>query len=208
MKRLLLLLLAAGCSDAAGARPEEPPVAVAAAGHAVQETAPAYARRVLDLPSDAEDINVLETRWNGRPVMLVDYPREMADAPGDREREVVALWRTPTGYEQASVTTGEQEGGEPTVAAIGFANADRDPADEMIVILTWPVQHYDVTGTLYDVRILDDARPGQARLAELEAISPRFDEHACDCDRRDEPPERFAFKTVAAVKAELTRLGF
>jgi hypothetical protein len=208
MKRLLLLLLAAGCSDPAGAQPQSPPAAVAIAGHAAQETGPAYARRVLDLPADADDINVLEARWNGRAVLLVDYPREMADAPGEREREVVALWRTPTGPEQASVTTGEQEGGEPTVAAIGFANADRDPADEMIVILTWPVQHYDVSGTLYDIRILDDARPGQARLAELEAVSGRFGEYGCDCNRRDEPPQRFPFRTIAAVKAELIRLGY
>lgn len=208
MKRLLLLLLAAGCSDATSAPPEAPPAVAARAAPAVQESVRAFSMRVLDLPADADDTNILETRWNGRPVVLVDYSREMADSPGDREREVVALWRTPSGHEQAAVTTGEQEGGEPTVAAVGFANADRDPADEMIIILTWPVRHYDVSGTLYDVRILDDARPGQTRLTELEAVSKRFDENPCDCERRDEPPERFAFKTIAAVKAELNRLGF
>lgn len=208
MKRLLFLLLAAGCSDAPSAPPEAPPAVAASSAPAVQESARAFSLRVLGLPAAADDTNILETRWNGRPLVLVDYSRETADSPGDREREVVALWRTASGHEQTAVTTGEQEGGEPTVAAVGFANADRDAADEMIVILTWSVRHYDVSGTLYDVRILDDARPGQARLTELEAVSKRFEENTCDCDRRDEPPERFAFKTIAAVKAELTRLGF
>lgn len=207
MKRLLLLLLAAACSDGTVAQPAAPPSA-AVAPQGGPEGARAFSLRILALPANADHVNVLETRWNGRTVVLADYSRERADTPGETEREVVALWRTPTGHEQVSVTTGDPEGGEPTVAAIGFANADRDPADEMIVILTYAIRHYDVSGTLYDIRILDDARPGQTRLTRLEAISPRFEMNTCDCERRDEPPERFAFKTIGAVKAELARLGF
>lgn len=202
---LLSLFVAGGCSD----RTESP---ASAAKQASPQSDRELALRALDLPASIETLNLTPAEWNGRAVLFADYSRPMNNAPPEApdltERPVVALWRTANGgFERADVTLGEQSGGEPQVAAIGFANADSDTADELIVMLTWDVRHYDVSGTLYGIVILDDAKPGQTALVELREFRRRF-EDACDCERRDEPPSRARFRTIGDVKAELRRLGY
>lgn len=178
------------------------PAQPAALQRLANEDNPSFARRALALPATAE-VNVTVASWNGAETLFVDYLTDEEYA----ERPLLALRRLPTGgYARLTVTMGEHEGGAPSIAAIGFANADRDAAKELIVILTWRVWHYDDKGTMYEVRILDDARPGQAALSPL-TVSPRFGV-ACECWRRDGPADRAPFKTIASVKSELKRLGF
>ncbi|WP_420383301.1 hypothetical protein [Novosphingobium sp.] len=166
------------------------------------ESAESFADRVLRLPKGRGDAHVLAAKWNGRDTIFVDYLN------GD-DRDVVALIRQDANaYRKIAVTTGEVEGGNADVVAIGFANADHDSAQELIVILSWPVQHYDINGTLYDVRIFDDVHPGQTRLTYLKAASARFGANSCDCEHRDGKPERYRFKTIADVKARLKHDGF
>ena len=162
----------------------------------------AFAHRALALPATTE-VDVTSAVWNGEETLFVDYLTD-EEYP---ERPLLALRRLPSGgYANLTVTRGEQEGGEPSVAAIGFANADRDSAKELIVILTWWVKHYDVEGEFYEVRIFDDAKAGQSALSPL-TVSRRFD-GVCDCTWRDGSSKRAPFKTIASVKRELTRLGF
>jgi len=161
-----------------------------------------FAKRVLQL-ADGADAHVTAADWNGAPSLFVDYQTSGEDP----ERPLVALQRQASGaYRAIQVTVGEQEGGTPDIVALGLANADRDPAKELIVILAWPQSHYDVNGTFYEVRIFDDPKPGQASLRLLK-ISRKFGS-ACDCTWRDGTSKRFRFKTIAAVKAELARLGY
>lgn len=164
----------------------------------------AFAHRALALPATAE-LNVTSAVWNGGETLFVDY---LTDTDEENvERPLLALRRLLSGgYVRLNVTTGEHEGGAPDVAAIGFANADRDSAKELIVILIWRVKHYEVEGEMYEIRIFDDAKAGQATLSPL-TVSQRFDP-ACDCSRRDGSSERAPFKTIASVKRELKRLGF
>ncbi len=162
------------------------------------EAAQPFAERVIPLRPD-DDAHVLETRWNGRPVIFVDV------AQGQDRRLLALEPAADGGYRKLDVTTAEEEGGLADVAAIGFA--DHGAAQRLIVILTWPVQHADVSGTLYEVRIFEDARPGQTKPAFLKALSDRFSANSCDCDRGDGKPEHYRFKTIASVKAELKRLG-
>lgn len=196
---LAALALAALCGPV---RAQVPPF-----DRAPGETALAFAERALVLVGGDEETHVVEARWNGRPAVFADFTQRGAD--GDDERALVALMRRPDGlYDRALVTIGEQEGGEPEVIAIGFANADRDSADELAVMLRWPVQHLDVSGSLYEVRIFDDLKPGQARPAFLKSVSDRFAAHACDCGWSDGRRETYGFKTMALVKRELKRLGY
>ncbi|MDR6531087.1 hypothetical protein J2800_001829 [Caulobacter rhizosphaerae] len=162
----------------------------------------AFATRALDLPKDAEP-HTTPAAWNGVPTLFVDYKTSDADP----ERPLVALQRQAAGgYRTIQVTLGEQEGGTPDILAIGFANADRDPERELIVILAWPQVHYDFSGTLYEVRLFDAPKPGQTELTLL-PVSGKFGT-GCECGRRDGPDEHYRFTTVAAVKAELKRLGY
>ena len=123
---------------------------------------------------------------------------------------MVALQKTPDGrYRKMDITVGEEEGGNATIEAFGFANADKDPSDELIVLLSWPVQHYDTQGALYEVRIFDDPKSSSgSQLTYLKAISEHFNKHICDCWRREGKSDHAEFKTIAAIKHELKKMGF
>jgi len=158
------------------------------------ESDSAFAARMLKVPGD--ELHTLTTSWNGVPTIFADYVtgRE-TETP---ERPLIALQQAPEGgYRKLLVTVGETEGGEPDIEAIGFANADDDPAKELIVLLAWNEPHYGACGPVYEVRIFDDPKPSEASLRLL-PVSKHFGE-GC---------EHFRFKTIAAVKRELTRLGY
>lgn len=193
MKTVAILLAAALLSAAGGARAQD-------IARRAGESDEAFAQRALNLPRGTE-FNVLSASWNGAPTLFVDYVDK------NDERPLVAFRHEPSGaYRKLTVTLGEQEGATPDIEAIGFANADKDPAKELIVILGWEQTHADVNGTLYEVRIFDDAKPGQAALTKLK-ISDHFGSE-CECDWSDGTHKRFRYKTIAAVKAELKRMGY
>lgn len=135
--------------------------------------------------------------WNGAPTIFADYVRG-ADSESP-ERLLFALQQGPQGtYRKFLVTVGETEGGEPDFEAISFANADHDPAKELIVILAWNEVHRGACSPIYEVRIFDDPRPGETALRQL-PVSKHFGE-GCIVN--------FRFRTVASVKRELARLGY
>ena len=162
-----------------------------------------FAMRALHLTADAEP-HVTAANWNGLPTLFVDY-QTSGEYP---ERPIVALQRQPSGgYQAFRVTLGEQEGGTPDLVALGFAHADHgSPAKDLIVILAWDVKHAGVSGTLYEVRIFAPPQPGQKALTLLK-VSEKFGSE-CDCTWDDGTSKTFRFKTIAAVKAELKRLGY
>lgn len=177
-----------------------PAIAQDSAAHA----ASAQHRAAQRLGLAAEAVNVTPATWNGGAMIFADY---LTGPQGEEERQLVMLPEQGNGA-PVGVTTGEQEGGSPDIAAIGFANADRDAAKELIVILAWQIRHYDVSGTLYDVRILDDWKPGQTALVSVKATARLFEHYACDCGRRDGPDQVAKVKTIAAVKQVLKRAGY
>lgn len=160
------------------------------------ETDKAFAARVLQ--GEGSDARVLATTWNGVRTLFVDYLRDAdTEAP---ERPLIALEEAAPGqFRKRLVTIGETEGGAPDIAAIGFANVDRDPATELIVILAWRQAHAGACSPLYEVRILDDRYAAGTTLRRL-PISEHF---GVGCAGQ---PERFRFTTIGAVKAELSSL--
>lgn len=176
--------------------------ATAQPGAAHAASAQHRAAQKLGLPADA--VNVTPATWNGRPWVFADY---LTGKPDEDERQLVMLdeqmARAPV-----QVTVGEQEGGAPRILAIGFANADRDKARELIVILAWDIRHYDVSGTMYGIRILDDWKPGQHALRPVAAAERLFKQYACDCGRRDGSDTVAKVKTIAAVKQVLKQAGY
>jgi len=184
-------------------------------GHAAQlfepnsgESLKKFAARAI---GTQDDIKITKADWNGHPFVFVEYVISKPIQGGDSEedRVLVALEKMPDGtYHKIDVTVGEEEGGTAQVEAITFANADKDPAKELIVLLSWPVQHYDVQGILYEVRLFDDIQSeGTEKLTYLNAISEHFNHNTCACARRNGKVEHYRFKTVAAIKQELKRMG-
>jgi hypothetical protein len=172
---------------------------------APDEAAKAFAERVLKVSPDNDD-HAIEATWNGQRCIFVDYVR--SGKGGDDERNVALLYPiAPQHYREIDVTVGEQEGGVPDIAAIGFAKG-RDAREKLIVLLSWNQQHYDVSGTLYEVRLFDAPKPNEPVLAYLAPLSHHFDSHTCDCDWRNGRSDRYPFKTIAAIKKELARIGF
>jgi hypothetical protein len=162
----------------------------------------AFATRELKL-SDESDAHVTAANWNGVPTLFVDYRTDGDDA----ERPIVALQQEPAGsYREIQVTVGEQEGGVPDLLAVGFARAEQNPVQDLIVILAWSQTHATVSGTLYEVRIFAPPAPGQTALTLL-PISKKFGME-CDCTWDDGTSKHFRFKTIASIKTELKRLGY
>jgi hypothetical protein len=187
---LVVLILIAGLPSSVGQAQRAEVVA-----KLPSESDSAFASRVLKV-QEGYELHTLTASWNGVPTIFVDYLTiPVTVSP---ERPLIALQRTPAGaYRKLLVTVGESEGGAPDIEAIGFANADHDPAKELIVILAWNEPHYGACGPVYEVRVFDDPKPSEASLRLL-PVSKHF---GVGC-------EHFRFKTVAAVKRELTRLGY
>lgn len=196
----LSLLLAGGPSGAHAAQRPAP-----GSGESLEK----FAARVTGAQVD---LKITKADWNGHPFLFVEYTTSKPIQNGDSEEDriLVALEKVADGtYRKIDVTVGEEEGGAAQVEAISFANADKDPPKELIVLLSWRVQHYDVQGMQYEVRLFDDLRSEKAeKLTYLKAISDHFNQNTCDCVRRDGKAEHYRFKTVAAIKQELKRMGY
>lgn len=173
------------------------------AGSAAAQVSPIEAAHLV--AGDRAEAETLPTVWNRAPVVFVNY---LVARPEQTQRLLFVVHRdAPGNLQQTRVTAIDEEGGLPEIAAIGFANADRDPARELIVIQTWPQQHYDYGGAFYEVRLFDDLKPGQVALIPLDRVSKRF-ALGCECNWRDGKTEHYRFKTILAVQRELRRIGF
>ena len=173
------------------------------AGSAAAQVSPAEAAHLV--AGEKAEVETLPAVWNRTPVVFVNY---LVARPEETQRLLFVVHRDARGdLRQTRVMAIDEEGGPPEIAAIGFANADRDPARELIVIETWPQQHYDYGGAFYEVRIFDDLKPGQLALIPLDRLSKRFP-LGCECNWREGKVKHYRFKTIPAVQRELRRIGF
>lgn len=106
---------------------------------------------------------VIETEaWGHKKTVIAFYETEFQLSGQTYERVVgyVFLPQAPNTYRKTLIGSFEPDGGSPKIEAAFFANADKDQAKELIVICSWLVRHYDVSGTLYRTYVFDDLRPG------------------------------------------------
>lgn len=155
---------------------------------------------------------VVETEaWGHERTVIAFYDTEFKNSDQTYRRVVgyVFLPQAPNTYQKILIENFEPEGGDPKIEAVFFANADKDKAQELIVICSWPQIHYDFGGTLYGTFVFDDLRPGTnpAKLRFLESVSRRVSGD-CECQWRDGKKKVSKYKTAASVKAGLKRLGF
>lgn len=155
---------------------------------------------------------VIETEaWGHQQTVIAFYAIEVKDKYGTHGQVdgYLFLPLSPGTYQKILIENFEPEGGDPRIEAAFFANADRDAAKELIVICSWPQQHYDVSGTLYGTFVFDDLRPGTnpTKLSFLEAVSQKVS-GSCDCTDRNGKKRTSKYKTAISVKTGLKKLGF
>jgi hypothetical protein len=109
-------------------------------------------------------------------------------------------------YRDISLQLIEEDGGLPEILAVFFANADKDKAEELVVLCKVPQQHYDYNGAFYNTYIFDNPGTG-SQLTYLKKLSANFD--GCDCSFRDgRKPEMAKYKTAKEIKTKLKQMGF
>jgi hypothetical protein len=156
--------------------------------------------------------SVIETEaWGHQKTVIAFYAIEVKDKYGTHGQVdgYLFLPLSPNTYQKILIENFEPEGGDPKIEAAFFANADKDAAKELIVICSWPQQHYDFSGTMYGTFVFDDLRPGAnpTKLNFLEGVSHKVS-GTCDCKYRTGKREISKFKTTASVKMGLKKLGF
>lgn len=190
----------------------------------------ATARQMLGI-SDP-DTKTVSAKWNGQPIVFVEYVTDKAavttsdpvgwDEPpsghvdmwtGERDKELrrlAAVQQEPDGTLQSTIVTDIQSDALfASVAAIGFANADRDRDQELIVIVQWAVRGGVGGGYVYQVRLFDRHDASKPFLPALVELSDHFGVLQFEGDTFDTGERVHArFKTIRAVQRELRRLGY
>ena len=114
----------------------------------------------------------------------------------------------PNTYKRIFIDTFENEGGPADINAIFFANADKDTARELVVMIKWFAKHYQIEGYLYETRIYDNIPKGTYpdKLVFLKKTSAKVS-GAFDGYREGEDVIS-KFKTAKEVRAGLKKLGY
>src|SRR5450631_28746 len=97
--------------------------------------------------------NVLETKWNTKPVIIAFFDQEykltiQEDPDQQNYRRVIGaiFFKTDDNYyTKFLIDTIESEGGDPKIENVFFANADKGKNKELIILVSWPQLHADVT---------------------------------------------------------------
>lgn len=117
------------------------------------------------------------------------------------------LWLPEGDHNYREIRIGKiyQEGGMSHILAIFFANADQDAERELAVLIKWPQRHYDYDGAFYGAKLFDyDAT--QYQFTYLSKLSNQF--NGCECRFRDGRVETAKYKTAAAIRNKLKKMGF
>lgn len=107
-------------------------------------------------------------------------------------------------YREITIDTILHEGGVPRIEAFFTENIDQDKSTEFIVLVSWPVRHYTVNGTLYDTFTYDNFG-FKNHLEPLPKINNKLN-GGCDCSWRDGRTNEVTIKTEAAIKNKLEEL--
>ena len=111
-------------------------------------------------------------------------------------------------YQRVFIDTFENEGGTAEIASIFFANADTDPAREMVILIKWPCVHYQIDGNLYETRIFNNVPASSIprKMVYLKQASKKvsggFDGY------REGENVISKYKTSQEIRARLKSLGY
>lgn len=132
---------------------------------------------------------------------------------GKEEKDIIGYVLVPKSmmtYRKVLIDTFFQEGGDPRIDQVFFANADKDKEQELIIVVQWPQGHSraGLVGTLYGTHIYDDPSPvtEEYQLKFFKELSERLD--GGFEGKRNGEMVKAEFKTAAQIKAALRKLGY
>lgn len=106
------------------------------------------------------------------------------------------------------------EGGPPQVLSVFVVHGDKSGQPDLAVLCKWPLQHADVSGTIYGVEFYRLTQtPLLSGLQELTSLTEEFNNRfeTCDCTDRDssglQTKRRSDFKTAESVIRLLQKMG-
>lgn len=128
------------------------------------------------------------------------------------QTRIQGLMFVPVGvdrYRKVIIDTYDVNGGDPKLEAAFFANADHEPAEELVVICSWALNSYDFSGNYFSTSIYKMPQPNgrEEKLRLLKEI-----DGGLDGDRRNEIEEWESVvsknKTEEQVRATLKKMGY
>lgn len=147
--------------------------------------------------------------WNfAEPAVLAFYqvPKQI---DGETSREIDGFVLVPAiarQYQKISIDRFRVEGSDPKIETVFFASVGSDQKKRLFIIVSWPVIHANVNGTLYATYAYDPpVMPGAKKLVYLERLSDQLS-GGCDCVRTNEPSSKAKFTTAAAIRAALKKM--
>ena len=176
------------------------------------ETLENFAKRNGPQQAELTHTVIETTAWDKQKIVIAFYITKIKLNDGNPATQVdgyLFIPKSTNTYEKILINNFEEEGATPHIVAVFFANADKDKAQELIVICSYLQRHYDVNGTLYSTFIFDNPLPGAntTQLKFLEDVSERVS-GSCDCEWRDGKKKTSKYKTASSVRLGLKRLGF
>jgi len=177
------------------------------------ETAELFAKRFKPENSVITH-NVIETIWNSKSAVISFYDQTYRlPSQNDHDQQVlhriiamIFIKNKNMEYHRSVIDTIYNEGGDPRIESVFFANADKDLKMELIIISSWAQRHLDVNGTLYATAVYDNvSTSSQKQLSLLKNISNQLS-GGCECDWSDGTHKTSKYKTAANISEELKRL--
>jgi len=158
---------------------------------------------------------IATTEWTNNEAIIAFYtvmvPNDYDHSDHEKYLEIVGYMYVPVSagnYERVLIDTFETEGGDPEIASVFFANADKDSKRELVVLCKWPQHHYQVYGNFFNTRIYDniDVKKIPARLTLLKKVSDKVD-GGFDGEREGETVHA-RYTTAKEIRAGLAALGY
>ncbi len=199
MKQLLIVSLFLGLAISAIAQKFE---------RKANESAGSFVKRITNL--DELPHPVIETKeWDSVRKSIIYF---VPDVKGE-EINIIGYLLIPINsmnYSRVLIDTFQQEGANPKIETVFFANADKDKQREMIIQTSWEQNHRGagVYGMLYGTYIYDNpnlASPPR-QLKFFKSLSAKLD--GGFEGKQEGKKVKAKYKTVNSIKAGLKKMGY
>jgi|688.fasta_scaffold150876_1 hypothetical protein len=156
---------------------------------------------------------VICTKWNSLSIIIAFYEQSYKlskDQDPDQniyKRIIATLFveNLKNNYSKIIINSFDNDGGPPKIETVLFTNADNDSFKELIIIVSWKVSHYEMSGTIYNTFVYDNLNKNK-QIIFLKDISEKL-EGGCECSYSNGKNDKAKFKTAKEIKSELLRLG-